>query len=175
MPTIGVSLPIPQPYAKELQECRRSFGDPLADAIPTHVTLLPPTDVATEAMPSVHAHLASAAAAARPVDMIRRGTGTFRPVSPVVFVQVARGIPACERLEHAVRSGPLDRELSFPYHPHVTVAHGVPDEALDRAFDELATYSCSFDVHGFDLYEHGVDLVWRSVATYDFGVAAAEH
>ena len=34
-----------------------------------------------------------------------------------------------------MRSGPLERELKFPYHPHVTVAHDLPEEALDRAFD----------------------------------------
>ena len=168
MPTIGVSVPVPHPYGKELQECRRAFGDPLADAIPAHVTLLPPTAVSSLAMPQIEAHLAGAAGVVRPFTMILRGTGTFRPVSPVVFVQVARGIPACERLEAQIRRGPLHRELGFPYHPHVTVAHGLPDEVLDRAFDELASYSCSFDVCGFDLYEHGADLVWRSVRTFDF-------
>ena len=43
-----------------------------------------------------------------------RGTGTFRPVSPVVFIQVARGIPACEQLEATVRRGVLERDLSRP-------------------------------------------------------------
>ncbi len=168
MPTIGVSVPVPHPYGKELQECRRSYGDPLADAIPAHVTLLPPTEVSPHALPAIEDHLAAAAESMPAFTMILRGTGTFRPVSPVVFVQVARGIPACELLEAQIRRGPLQRELSFPYHPHVTVAHGLADEVLDRAFDELASYSCSFDVPGFDLYEHGADLVWRSVRTFDF-------
>jgi hypothetical protein len=39
---------------------------------------------------------------------------------------------------------------------------------MDRAFDELASYQCSFDVAAFDLYECGDDLVWRAVQTYDF-------
>ena len=69
----------------------------------------------------------------QPFDIELRGTGTFRPVSPVVFVQLARGIGGCERLEQRVRPGPLTRDLPFPYHPHVTVAHDVADEALDRA------------------------------------------
>ena len=37
-----------------------------------------------------------------------RGTGTFRPVSPVVFVNVAEGISRCELLADAVRRGPLE-------------------------------------------------------------------
>src|SRR3954454_9983225 len=121
--TIGVSIAIPEPYGSELQGRRAGFGDPLADAIPTHVTLLPPTEVADEAMAEVEEHLRAVAAAEHPFDIHLRSTGTFRPTSPVVFVQVARGIPECERIEEAVRSGQLARDLPFPYHPHVTPAH----------------------------------------------------
>ena len=65
-----------------------------------------------------------------------RGTGTFRPVSPVVFVMVAEGISGCEQLAVSVRRGPLAVDLQFPYHPHVTVAHHLADGSLDRAFDD---------------------------------------
>ena len=77
-----------------------------------------------------------------------RGTGTFRPVSPVVFVQVAGGIAECEQLERAIRGGPLHRDLAFHYHPHVTVAHHVDEAAMDRAFEDLAGYTCTFEVRG---------------------------
>ena len=72
-----------------------------------------------------------------------RGTGTFRPVSPVVFVTVAEGISQCEALADAVRRGPLETDLLFPYHPHVTVAHHLDDDVMDQAFDELAASSAS--------------------------------
>ena len=70
----------------------------------------------------------SAAVAARlePFVVTLVGTGTFRPVSDVVFVQVVDGARACDRLQEQVRTGPLERRLGFPYHPHVTVAHDVP-------------------------------------------------
>jgi hypothetical protein len=35
----------------------------------------------------------------------------------VVFVSVVDGIGECERMEAKVRSGPLARDLAFPYHP----------------------------------------------------------
>ena len=88
-------------------------------------------------------HLRAVTAAAEPFDMVLSGTGTFRPVSPVVFVQVSRGIPSCEALERAVRSGPVERPLDFPYHPHVTVAHHLDEAALDRAFESLADFRCA--------------------------------
>lgn len=168
MSTIGVSIAIPAPYGEELQQCRRAFGDPMADAIPAHVTLLPPTEVEHADLPTVHDHLSKVAGDWEPFTMVLRGTGTFRPVSPVVFVQVAGGIAHCEQLQSAVRRGPVERDLHFPYHPHVTVAHHVPEAAMDRAFTQLAGYHCAFTVCGFDLYEHCPDEVWRSVATFPF-------
>jgi 2'-5' RNA ligase len=101
--------------------------------------------------------------------MVLRGSATFRPVSPVVFVPVVKGLADCERLEAQVRSGPLRRELKFPYHPHVTVAHDLPEEALDRAFDGLARYEATFPVWGFTLFEQDREGVWRPQRDFPFG------
>lgn len=168
---IGVAIAIPEPWGGELQRWRKEFGDSLAAAIPTHVTLLPPTPVDDATLDRMEDHLRAVAAAERPFAIRLRGTGTFRPVSPVVFVQLAEGIADCERVEALVRSGPLRRELTFYYHPHVTVAHDLEDEALDRAFADLASYEARFSVWGFSLYEHGPDGVWRPQRDYVFGRA----
>lgn len=168
--TVGVAIAVPEPYGGELQKWREHVGDPTATSIPTHVTLLPPTRVADAQVDAVDAHLRHVAASEAPFRMRLRGSGTFRPVSPVVFVQVAIGIGDCERLEHRVRSGPLERDLHFPYHPHVTVAHDLPDEVLDAAFAGLADYAADFTVSGFSLYEHGPDGVWRPRHEYLLGV-----
>jgi 2'-5' RNA ligase len=168
MNVIGVSIAIPAPFAGELQRLRASFGDPSAESIPTHVTLLPPTEIEDDEVPEIHEHLERVAASQQPFTMRLRSTGTFRPVSPVVFVQVAGGISECERIEQDIRTGPLKRDVRFYYHPHVTVAHHVDDAAMDRAFNELASYECSFEVRAFHLYEHGDDLVWRAVRRFDF-------
>jgi 2'-5' RNA ligase len=165
---ISVSIAVPAPFAGELQRLRASFGDPSDKSIPTHVTLLSPTEIADEEGPEIHEHLQRVADDQQPFTMLLRSTGTFRPVSPVVFVQVAGGISACERIEQAIRTGPLKRDVQFYYHPHVTVAHHVDDQAMDRAFNELASYECSFVVKAFDLFEQGEDLVWRPVTTFDF-------
>lgn len=167
--TIGVAVAVPDPYGSELQKHRRSFGDPFADAIPTHITLLSPTEVAEWELPYAEQHLIRVAEAGHPFRVHLRGTATFRPVSPVVFVAVVEGIANCEVLASTVRSGPLLRELSYPYHPHVTVAHDLPDDALDRAFQELADYDVTFDVTAFGLYEHGPDGLWRPQRDFVLG------
>ena len=65
--------------------------------------------------------------------------------------------------------GPVARELAFPYHPHVTVAHGISEESMDRAQEELAGFEASWTATGFALYEQGSDLVWRLQRKFAFG------
>ncbi|MFF8725378.1 2'-5' RNA ligase family protein [Streptomyces sp. NPDC015171] len=169
--TIGVSIAVPEPYGSRLQELRAGFGDAAAHGIPTHVTLLPPTEVDESGLPAIEAHLTEVAATGRPFPMRLSGTGTFRPLSPVVYVRVVQGAEDCARLQQRIRdaSGPVARELQFPYHPHVTVAHGIDEAAMDRAFEELADYDAQWPCTGFALYEQGADGVWRKLRELTFG------
>ncbi|MFD4597118.1 2'-5' RNA ligase family protein [Streptomyces sp. NPDC058464] len=169
--TIGVSIAVPEPHGSLLQERRAGFGDAAAHGIPTHVTLLPPAEIAEEALAAVEAHLSEVAADGRPFPMRLCGTGTFRPLSPVVYVRVVQGGEDCAWLQARVRdeAGPLARELQFPYHPHVTVAHGIEEAAMDRAFAELADFEAEWACMGFALYEQGADGVWRKLRDFVFG------
>jgi len=166
---IGVAFGLPEPYHRELQGWRDRLGDPNAHRIVPHITLLPPTEVASEALPDIEEHLRKVAADEEPFDIQLRGSATFLPVSPVVFVPLVLGIADCERIEAKVRSGPLQRDLRFPYHPHVTVAHDLPPESLDRAFEALAGYDATFGVRGFTLFEQGPDATWRPQRDFVFG------
>jgi 2'-5' RNA ligase len=159
--TIGVAIAIPQPHATTLAHWRRQVGDPAGDLVFPHVTLLPPTPVPEDSLDDVEKHLGTAAAAHRPFVMHLAGTGTFRPTSPVVFIQVATGVSNCELLENAVRRGPLVRELDFPYHPHVTVAQGIDDAGLDEAYDGLAGFVARFTVDRFVLFSRDTDGRWK--------------
>lgn len=165
---IGVALEVPEPFGTALQAARGRAGDPLAHAIPPHVTLLGPTVLEPDELELAVEHLSAVAAEHAPFALHLRGTGTFRPVSPVVFVEVVEGIAECELLEQGVRSGPLAQPLRFHYHPHVTVAHHVPDESLDWAFAALADFDARFVVDGLQVFEHGDDGVWRVVRHVPF-------
>ena len=169
--TIGVAIGIPQPWGAELDAHRASTGDPMAPLVPAHVTLLGPTVLPISSALDVQIDdlLESAATDLDPFPVQLRGTGTFRPVSQVVFVALASGIAECERLATLVRSGPLDRELAHPYHPHVTVAHDVPEPAMDEIFERLAGYSATFEVDHFTRYEHSGDGRWRPIRSYKLG------
>ena len=172
--TIGVAVGIPQPHSTALQTWRRRVGDPAADVIWPHVTLLPPTAVPADELPAIEAHLAAVAAGATPFSMHLAGTGTFRPTSPVVFVQISRGVSDCELLEKAIRSGSLRRELEFPYHPHVTVAHEISDRGLDEAFEGLSDFIARFRVDRFGLFVRHADGSWSARAEYPLGRAVSD-
>jgi 2'-5' RNA ligase len=168
--TIGVAIAVPEPWGSQLQDYRASLGDPMASGIPTHITLMPPFEIAVDDLPRIEKHLLEASASANEFRIHLRGTGTFRPVSPVVFVTVVEGISGCEQLAFAVRGGPLEAHLQFPYHPHVTVAHHLADDLLDRAFEDLASFDCVFVADRFSMYVHDAEAGW--VVARDFALTA---
>jgi 2'-5' RNA ligase len=167
---IGVAIDIPEPWGTELTRRRAAAGDPQAAYTPAHVTLLGPTEVATESLPAVEKHLEAVAAAQPPFTIHLRGTGTFRPITEVVFVTLAVGISECELLAAAIAGAEgVHRDARFPYHPHVTIAHDVPPAALDAAFEDLAGFSARFDVTSFTLFSHGGEGPWRPRRDFPLG------
>jgi 2'-5' RNA ligase len=125
-----------------------------------------PTHVAADQC-DVRSHLAKVAATSPKFPLRLRGTATFRPTSPVVFVALSEGISTCELLAEAARQGPLQQDLPFPYHPHVTIAHHLSETALDHAYESLKDFEAAFDVTEFHLYVHGDDGIWRPIQTFE--------
>lgn len=153
---IGVAIALPSHYAAQVRAVREAAGDPLAEVVPPHITLLPPTAVDVDSLDEVMQHLRNVAAGTQPFDVRLDEVGTFRPVSPVVYLGLRSGAEQCDRLQVRVRDrrGPLARSLSFPFHPHVTLAHEVADEGLDTAARKGAGLTMDFTVTKLHLYRH---------------------
>ena len=169
---IGVAVGVPEPWGSRAGHragARPVTRSPRSSRRTSRCSARPTST--RRPLPAIEAHLAEVAAARSSFPVRLRGTGTFRPVTEVVFVAVAAGISECELLAGAVRDGPLERELHFPYHPHVTVAHDIATAALDAVFDRLADFAADFEVDHFTLYVHGTDGTWRPVR--DFPLARA--
>ena len=167
---IGVAIDIPDPWGAELTRARADTGDPQGAYVPAHITLLGPTEVDTELLPAVEKHLEAVASAQDPFTVHLRGTGSFRPITEVVFVTLAAGISECELLAEAIAAAEgVTRTSRFPYHPHVTVAQDVPPPALDRVFDGLSDFSARFDVVAFTLFSHGGEGPWRPRRDFPLG------
>ncbi|MGW9413159.1 2'-5' RNA ligase family protein [Arthrobacter cupressi] len=166
-PSVGVILGFPPHIAAELQQWRASFGDPMAGVIPAHITLV--TTTPAKDWDATTRHVRSIAGRQAPFTVTISGTGSFRPVSPVVFLKVEDGFGECVNLHEQLQSGPLERELPFPYHPHVTVAHDVAPENLDEAETVLKDYRATFAVASMGLYEHDSNGIWQLREEFDFG------
>lgn len=165
--SVGVILGFPPDIAEELQRWRASFGDPLATVVPAHITLV--TTTPTDDWEATREHVRAVARRQRPFTITIAGTGTFRPVSPVVFINVEDGFGQCVELHRELQQGPLERDLPFAYHPHVTIAHDVAPESLDEAEAVLRDYRATFPVVSMGLYEHGADGIWQLREELDFG------
>lgn len=167
---IGVAIDIPEPWGSALTRRRAEAGDPQAAYVPAHLTLLGPTEIEPDRLPAIEDHLAAVAATHPPFSLHLRGTGTFRPITEVVFVVVAAGISECELLAAAIgRTGDLKREARFPYHPHVTVAQDVSPEALDAVYEDLAGFSALFQVDAFTLFSHTGEARWQPRRDFPLG------
>lgn len=166
--SVGVILGFPPEIAAELQQWRASFGDPLADVVPAHITLV--TTTLTNDWEATLNHVREVAQNQEPFTVSIAGTGSFRPVSPVVFLNVEDGFGACVDLHEKLQRGPLERDLPFAYHPHVTVAHDVAPESLDEAETLLKNYRATFPVVSMGLYEHDADGIWQLREELDFGI-----
>jgi 2'-5' RNA ligase len=165
--TIGVAVDVPEPWGSRLTDRRLAAGDLVAEYIRAHVTLLTPTEIPTADLPGVADRLATVAAGYAPFPLHLRGTGTFRPVTQVVFVAVAAGIGECEELHEAVLDAlPVAPAIRFPYHPHVTVGQNVDPAALDAVYADLAGFEAGFQVDGFALFEHDDGGRWKPYREY---------
>ena len=185
---IGVAIALPSHYAAQVRAVREAAGDPLAEVVPPHITLLPPTAVDVDSLDEVMRHLRNVAAGTSPFEVRLDEVGTFRPVSPVVYLGLRSGAEECNHLQMRVRDrrGPLARSLSFPFHPHVTLAHEVCEDGLDTAARKGADLTMDFTATELHLYRHrsrsaghgggrcsASEGSWDVVAAFAFGGSLA--
>ncbi|MDO5721901.1 MAG: 2'-5' RNA ligase family protein [Actinomycetaceae bacterium] len=166
---IGLVIAVPEPWVSELTAWREQFGDPHGQRVPAHITLLPPTPIRKADYPDVVEHLRTVATHHCPFRVSLAGSGSFAPVSPVTFINVEDGFQRLVELENDVRSGILDVPTRFPYHPHVTIAQQVEEDALQKALELGTDFEASWTVGGFRLDRVGEDGSYQSRAIFTFG------
>lgn len=169
MTTMGVSIAVPEPFGEDLRTMRAGFGDPAAATVPSHVTLAPPFELTDQNRGSLTASLQEVASAHQRFTMRLAGSGTFRPVSPVVYITVAEGEQSVRSIAEAVQKLVGRTAANFPFHPHVTVAHHLDDAGLDRALGALVDYEAEFQVESFVLYKHQDPAGWVPTMEFPLG------
>lgn len=165
---MGVVIAVPEPWVSQITEARLSLGDAAAANVPAHVTIMPPLAVSPDDREAVFEHLRAVAKRHGPFKISIHGSGSFLPVSPVVFLNVEVGARECADLADDVRSGPLEYNLRFPYHAHITLAQGLSEPRLEEALDLGKGFEASWTVPGFRLDKLEADGSYTSVALFDF-------
>jgi 2'-5' RNA ligase/GNAT superfamily N-acetyltransferase len=138
-----VVLLVPPPLDAEIDALRRACGDRALRRVASHVTLIAPVNVREEDVSRAVGTLRAAAAGAAPVAATLGPPATFAPVTPVLHLPVGGpvAVAAMDRLQGALRVGPLGRPAAHPFVPHVTLADGLAEERLAAALVALADYT----------------------------------
>ena len=174
---LGVVLLVPPPLDGRVDGLRAAFGDPAADQVAPHLTLVPPVNVAPRDLPAALAVLRAAAGEARPLDLRLGPIRVFPGVEHVAFLAVD-GEPGqldrLRKLRAAVLQPPLERALEHDFVPHVTVTQGIDSPRLAAVLEattDLRPVAVRFDrVHL--LQEHHTAEGRRWIPIADVALAA---
>lgn len=169
---LGVALILDPPVRDEVEGLRRAVGDPSLGRIPPHVTLVPPVNVRRDHLSAALNVLRGAAAQVRPLELTIGAISTFLPVNPVLYLQVGGDIEGLQALRDGVFVPPLERPLSWPWVPHVTVADGTGEDRIVAAREALAAYAAVVRVDRVVLLEEAPGRVWVPLADAALGPPA---
>lgn len=140
---LGVALLVPEPLATEVDGLRRACGDGARSRIRPHLTLVPPVNVRSDDLPAALAVVRTAASDLRSFTLRLGPPATFLPATPTLHLAVGGSGSATQalgQLRDAVFRAPLERPLTFPFVPHVTLADEMAPERIDAASVALQDY-----------------------------------
>jgi 2'-5' RNA ligase/predicted N-acetyltransferase YhbS len=169
---LGVAVLVPPPACHEVDGLRRALGDPSLGRIPAHLTLVPPVNVRTDRLADALAVLRRAAAASRPFRLTLGPPATFLPVNPVAYLAVTGDLAALQTLRDRVFTPPLERTLTWPFVPHVTIADEAEPARIEAALQALADFTVEMPVDRVHLLEEGEGRIWRPIADARFAAPA---
>lgn len=129
------------PVADEVDGLRRAVGDPSLARIPPHLTLVPPVNVRRAELGDALGRLREAAAATPPFVLTLGRISTFLPDNPVLYLAVGGDVERLASLREGVFRPPLERRLSWPWVPHVTVTDGIEPDHMAACLEALAGYT----------------------------------
>lgn len=150
--SLGVIISLPPALAARLSARQARYAGPDAPVVPPHITLVSGRTTGTWAKAADHVRQVAKGAA--PFVISLHGTGTFEPISPVVYLSIGQGGSDCIRLHDQLLAGPLEHLLEFEFHPHLTLAHDLDEAAMAAALSEMADFKADFEVTSIGLFDH---------------------
>jgi len=172
---LGVALLIPGVAGTEVDALRRAVGADDVERLPSHLTLVPPVNVHDDDHDAALDLLRDAAHRTKPFHLTLGPPRTFLPINPVLYLEVGGDVAAVDGLRDRIFRPPLERNLTWPFQPHVTLLDQGTEAHIRAAVDALADYRVTFELERVHLLkehnEEGV-RVWRPIAEATFGEPA---
>lgn len=169
---LGVALLLPEPVRTEIEGLRRALGDPTLPRIPPHLTLVPPVNVREDRLPDALALLRRTAAATNPLRLTLGPPATFLPVNPTVYLDVGGDLDGLHALRDRVFREPLERTLTWPFVPHVTIADDIEPARIPAALAALIDYAADITVERVHLLREEPGRTWAPIADAPFASPA---
>jgi 2'-5' RNA ligase len=167
---LGAALLLDPPISDAIDGLRRGVGDPALDRIPPHITLVPPVNIRGEHLGAALARIRAAAATQPgPLHLTLGPPATFWPDNPVLYLEVGGDLEALQSLRDATFVPPLQRKLSWPWVPHVTLADSADPDRIAAAVAALDRFAVVIAIDRLVLLEEGRGRVWLPLADAALG------
>ncbi len=167
---LGVALLLDPPISDQVDGLRRGLGDPSLDRVPSHLTLVPPVNIRADQLSAALGVLRRAAAGQPgPLRLTLGRLATFQPDNPVLYLEVGGDLPRLQTLRDAAFAPPLERSLSWPWVPHVTVADTATEDRIAAALTALDRFAVVTWVEYVTLLQEDRGRLWRPIADVALG------
>lgn len=122
---------VPDPLAGFLDDLRKEL---VSDCLPrAHVTILPPRPLQAGADAAIE-RAQTVAGGFAPFD-IATGAVEIFPTTDVIYIGIQSGERELREMYRALNQGPLAFREPFPYHPHITLAQGLPPDRVQSLYE----------------------------------------
>src|SRR3954447_2706885 len=165
---LGVVLLIPPPFDGEIDGLRRATGDGRLGPAPPHVTLVPPVHVRDDRLHQGPGGVRRASTATPPLQLVIGPPATFMPANPVLYLSVGGDTAGVVELRDRIFTPPLERTLTWPFVPHVTVAEDLEADRIAAALVSLSSYRAEVAVDRVHVLEEQPGRTWVPIADYPF-------
>jgi 2'-5' RNA ligase len=98
-----------------------------------HVSVLPPRPLQAD-WRDASKQARSLAEGWTPFDVELTEIGIF-PVTNVIYIEIGKGASDLASMHRAMNQGPLGFDEPFPYHPHSTLAQGIPTGLVTEVYE----------------------------------------
>lgn len=168
---LGVAIVLDPPISIEINGLRRALADPSLDRISPHITLVPPVNVSEACLGQASDLLIQTANSNEEFVLELGSADSFWPDNPVLYLKVGGDLDALYKLRNDVFHFPLERKLTWPFFPHLTIADAIEPNLIAPAIAALANFKTTLVVKKIDLLKEQVGRIWSTVS--DFALSEA--